>query len=74
MDVMPLVYSVSTVNAMAKRMLMEGVVTKLLTIFEWLIAWWVIHHAIWWQRCQTNICHFFDEEGVQMLFAAVHHE
>ena len=49
--------------------MLEGVVTMVLPIFEWLIAWWMIH-AIWWLNCQTIICHFSDEEGVQRLFAA----
>ena len=73
MDVMPSIYSVSTVNTMAKRMLLEGVVTMVLTIFEWLIAW-LMKHAIWWLNYQTIMCHFSDEEGVQMLFASADHE
>ena len=73
MDVMPLVYNVSTMNAMAKRTLLEGVVTMVLTIFEWLIAWWMIH-AIWWLNCQIIICHYSKEEGVQLLFFVADHE
>ena len=70
--VVPSMSSVSKVNAMAERWL-EGVVTMVLTIFEWLIAWLMIH-AIWWLNYQTIICHFYDEEGVQMLFSAADHE
>ena len=69
MAVIPLVYSISKVNAMAERMLMEEVVTMVLTIFEWLITWLMIH-AIWWLSFQVTICHYFYEEGAQMLFAA----
>ena len=66
MAVVPSVYSVSKVNEMDERTLLEGVVTMVLAIFEWLIAWWMIH-AIWWLNYQTIICHFSDEEGVQMF-------
>ena len=43
MTMMPSIYSASKVKAVDKRTFLEGVVTMVLTIFEWLIAWWMIH-------------------------------
>ena len=54
MAVVPSVYIVSKVNAMDERTLLEGVVTMVLAIFEWLIAWWMIH-TIWWLTCPDYI-------------------